>query len=170
MVRLPVLLLLVAIAAFPQARRRAQHAHEHGSAKLNIAVEGATAVVEWESPAEGVLGFEHDAKTAIQKKQQEAALQVLRTRVAEMVIFDASRGCKFTPKQVAVVREAGEDHSEVKGEFTVACAKPVGGSSLRFGVTKVFPRIRNVQVQILNGAQQTGLEVSGDRGLVALAP
>ncbi|MBN8731297.1 MAG: DUF2796 domain-containing protein [Acidobacteria bacterium] len=167
-----VLALLIGLAPLAAAQGKRAHrghaAHEHGAAAINIVIEGTTGIVEFEAPAEGVFGFEHAARTAAQKKQVEAALATVRTKGGEMVQFDAGRGCRWEAKSVEVVREAGEEHAEVKAEYTVACAQAPGGSRLRFGVSRMFPRIERVQVQVLNGAQQAGLGVRGDRGTIVL--
>jgi len=164
-----VLVLATAMAEPPNKSKAAQKAHEHGSAMLNIAVDGKTAVVEFEAPSEGIFGFEHQARTAAQKKLQETGLATLRTRIGSMVIFDPSLACRFTVRKAVVEREAGEDHSEVQAEFDVACNQPLAGSRIRFAVSAVFPRLREVKVQVLNGTQQTGLTVTNDRGTVELS-
>lgn len=164
-----VLVLVSAMAEPPKKGKALQKAHEHGSAMINIAVDGKTAVVEFEAPSEGIFGFEHQARTAAQKKLQEAGLATLRTRIGSMVVFDPAVACRFTVRKAVVEQEAGEDHSEVQAEFDVACNQPLAGSRIRFGVTAVFPRLREVKVQVLNGAQQTGLTVTSDRGTIELS-
>ena len=46
-------------------------AHEHGSATLNIAVDGDSLFLEFESPADNIVGFEH----APENDQQTAAIK-----------------------------------------------------------------------------------------------
>ena len=145
------------------------HAHEHGGAKLNIAIDGKDATVELETPADGIVGFEHTAVTAADKKQQSAALDTLKNRIAEMVIFDRSIACTFTARKVAVEKDADEDHSDVKAEFGVTCGKPPAGTTLRFGFSKIFPRIVDVEVQLLSDSEQTGAKIHNDRGAIALS-
>ena len=160
------LCLLLATGAFAQKSKHPVKAHEHGTAQINIVVDGKTALVELESPAEGILGFEHEARTPVHKQQQETALNTLRKRINEIVIFHSSAGCGFTAKKAEVVKEAGEEHSEVHAVFDVSCARPIVGTSLQFGMTRVFPRIHDVKVQILNGSQQTGMDVKDNIGSV----
>ena len=148
---------------------KALHAHEHGGAKLNIAIDGKDATIELETPADGIVGFEHAAVTAADKKQQSTALDTLKNRIAEMVIFDRSIACTFTARKVAVEKDADEDHSDVKAEFGVTCGKPPAGTTLRFGFSKIFPRIVDVEVQLLNDSQQTGAKIHNDGGTIALS-
>lgn len=159
---------LVAMAEVPRKRSKQVSSHEHGSAEINIAVEVSTATVEFEGPADGIAGFEHDPRTAAQKQQRDEALHKLRTRIAEMVIFEPSRGCRFAVRKAEMLRHAGEEHAEFKAEYAVACAGPLDGATIRFGVTKVFPRVASLAVQVIAAAGQTGAKIQGDRGSVTI--
>ncbi len=56
-----------------------QHgAHVHGEAVLNLVVEAKTVVVELQTPAVNILGFEHEPSTAEQRKVVEKAVQLLK--------------------------------------------------------------------------------------------
>jgi Protein of unknown function (DUF2796) len=55
----------LSFAAAGTTKKRPQHgAHVHGTATLNIAIEERTATVELITPAESIIGFEHQAKSA----------------------------------------------------------------------------------------------------------
>jgi len=167
--KLTLLLISTLVPLAGAEKRKTTGAHEHGTAKLNIVIEGRTLAIEWEAPAEGVVGFEHLARTPAEKANESAALAQLKGGISRMVVLEPALGCRFEPKRVAVVKEAGENHSEVKAEFSVSCAKRLTGSKITFGVAKVFPRIQQVEVQLLNGAQQAGLVVKMDRGALTVA-
>ena len=136
---------------------------------MNIAIEGKDGTIELETPADGIVGFEHPAVTAADKKQQSTALDTLKNRIAEMVIFDRSVACSFTARKVAVEKDPDEDHSDVKADFGVTCGKPLAGTTLRFGFSKIFPRIVDVEVQLLNDSQQAGVKIHNDGGAIALS-
>jgi hypothetical protein len=140
----------------------------HGAAKLNIAIEGKSITIQLESPADSIVGFEYTAKTAADKTRQEAALNTLKTRIGEMVAFDPKAACKVTPRKVAVEKDPGEDHSDVNAEFTGSCSGSLAGTTLRFGFSRVFPRIVDIDVQLLNGEQQTGAKIHNDQGSIPL--
>lgn len=159
-------------------------AHEHGVARVNVAVEGSTATIEFESPAMGIYGFEHEAVSAEDLARQEEGLETLRTRFASMFVLDEGLGCSLTPVHVGMTgddhaheedeehaHDEGEEHAhdeaasagdtqepthaEVVAEFTVSCASPLSGSRLTFAVADVFPGIQSLDVQVL-GDQVTG--------------
>lgn len=174
------LTLLFASLTLP-AQTRSRKAHEHGSAKLSIAFESTSGapkgIIELEAPAESIVGFEHTAKSAADKAKEQAALNTLKARIGQMVIFPAAAGCQFTPKSVKVEAEDHHDakdakkeqHSEVHAEFAVACAKPLAGAEIRFGFHKFFPRLHDVDVALLAGEQQASLEVENDKGVLKIA-
>ena len=67
-----------------------QHAHVHGVAKLEVAIEGADINLHLESPLEGVLGFEHAPGN-----DKERAI------VAQMRKMMANGGALFAPTTAA---------------------------------------------------------------------
>lgn len=182
------------MAAFGQKKGKSMEAHEHGAAKLDIAVEGKKAVIEFEAPAESIVGFEHKASSASDKQKHSAALELFKAQVSNMVIFDSSAGCKFTTEKLEVAAEDDDhhaappakstaksaaksskggaakeaEHSEVRAKFSVACTTALEGTKVRFGFTKVFPRIQSVAVQALSGSQPVGAEIKKDQGIITL--
>lgn len=169
--RILVLLLALPIAFYGQARKKqkAPKAHDHGVASINIVVDGKNVAIEFEAPAEGIIGFEHAARTPAQKKQQQAGLDTLRRRIGEIVRFGPAAGCTITPRKVEVIQEQGEDHSEVKADFAATCTGTLAGAPIHFGLTRVFPKMHDLRVQLLNGTQQDGITVEHDRGSLTLA-
>jgi hypothetical protein len=175
-------LLLLAAGVILPAQTRSRKAHEHGSAKVNIAFESVKGapkgVIEFEAPAEGVVGFEYEAKTPADKAKVTAALNTLKARFGEMVILPAAAACVVKNKSAKVEAEAHEpkakaakqeQHSEVHAEFDVACAKPLSGLEIRFGFMKVFPKIHDVEVALIAGDQQAKADVENDKGVLKIA-
>jgi Protein of unknown function (DUF2796) len=183
---LGVLLLIFSfdVGAAPEKRRH--DAHVHGVGEINIAVEGAKATVEFRAPAESVMGFEHEAKSESDKKKRDNALEQLRAKGSQMVVFDPKLGCKSSDMKTAIVEakgdsakaQAGKDahkdqkksgeHREVHGTFSVACDKPLAGSRVRFGVSKVFRDIQEIKVQVVGDSGQSGATIKKDKGDVKL--
>lgn len=76
---------LITAAAGTSTKKHQHKAHVHGAATLNIAIEDRTAAVEFESPAESVIGFEHKARSASDLEKQARALDMLRNKIDSMV-------------------------------------------------------------------------------------
>jgi Protein of unknown function (DUF2796) len=148
------------------AKKRHQHgAHVHGTAKLDIAIEERTAMVEFASPAESIVGFEHKATTAAEQQKQAKALDLLKDKIGTMVIFEPALSCRWSPTNLDVVQH-GQEHSGVQSVFTVNCDSPLAGSKIRFAFSKTFPAIRIVDVQVVAATQQVGATIKRDRGEV----
>jgi hypothetical protein len=148
------------------AKKRHQHgAHVHGMAKLDIAIEEGTARVEFASPAESIVGFEHKATTGADQQKQAKALDLLKNKIGSMVIFEPALSCRWSPTNLDVVQQS-QEHSEVHSVFTVNCDSPLTGSKIRFAFSKTFPAIRTVNVQVVAATQQVGATIKQDRGEV----
>lgn len=70
-----------------------QHAHEHGVATLNIAASGDEVLVELDSPADNIVGFEHQPHTDKQKFAVKNALAKLNKPTEHMLSFSSAAGC-----------------------------------------------------------------------------
>jgi hypothetical protein len=170
------------------AEKRHSEAHVHGVAEINIAVEGSKADVEFRAPAESVMGFEHEARSESDKKKHDAALRTVQTKMNQMVLFDPKLSCKFSEAKTTVVQEKEErsegspgqtaqepkgqkkagEHREVRATSSVTCDKPLIGSRVTFGVTRIFPELHEIKVQVLSDIKQSGATIKKDQGDVRL--
>lgn len=177
-------LIMLSFGMVSAAEKRHRDAHVHGVAEVNIAVEGSKADVEFRAPADSVMGFEHEAKSEGDKKKRDAALELLRTKKDQLVLFDSKLGCKSSEMKTAVVEEKGErskqqagkserghkdqkksgEHREVHGTFSVACGKSLAGSRVKFAVYKIFPEIHEIKVQVVSDSGQSGATIKKDKG------
>ena len=183
---LGVWLLIYSFDVGAAAEKRRHEAHVHGVAEINIAVEGTKATVEFRAPAENVMGFEHEAKSESDRKKRDAALEQLRAKRDQMVLFDAKLGCKSSDVKTAIVEPKGDhakaqsgkdaskdqkksgEHREVHGTFSVECDKALAGSRVRFGVSKIFRDIQEIKVQVLGDSGQSGATIKRDKGDIKL--
>lgn len=187
-------LLLALSSTHASAAGKGHGAHDHGHAHLNIAVEGSKATVQFESPAECVYGFEYEAKDAKDIAQRDAGVKNLTDQIASLVVFDASLKCTATATKVEpfVIEDHHEGeghkskakgdkkkghakhkeakhgtHSDVRAEFAFTCAAPIAGTKLTFAFGKVFPKIKELKVQVV-GDKQVGADIDDDKGFVQL--
>jgi len=72
---LPVVASLLMLTGVTAAQ---QSAHVHGIATLNLAIEGDELEIEFASPAGNIVGFEHEAVTAAERRSIRDAIEQLR--------------------------------------------------------------------------------------------
>jgi len=166
------------------AEMRHAESHVHGMAEINIVVEGKRVVVEFHTPTEGLMGFEHEAKTDAEKKKRDAAMKIVKERFNELIVFDKQSACKSHSATARIVR--GEDHdtkdkthgagnrkisgehSELQAVYQFECDRSPAGTKVTFGVSKFFPEIHEIKVQVLSDAKQTGVTIKNNKGDVRL--
>ena len=155
------LLILLALLARPVVV--AAQGHVHGEAALDIGLEGKTGTFELRAPADDIYGFEHEPRDAKEKATRDSAVALFRTHASSLVQFDASLGCKAT---LSPVTYSTGKHVEVTARFDLVCQKDPAGHDIRFGVTKAFPSLGVVRVQLVTESGQTALRVVKDQGAV----
>ena len=160
--------LSLALLAAAAVAQQAQKAHVHGSASLDLAIEGAAVTALFEAPAGALMGFEHAAKTPAEIKQRDEALAKLKAGFGGMVLLPAAARCVWKPVQAGVHVHGA--HADVEAEFTAACSGPLNRGEIAFAFSKVFPGIREVKVQLIGPGRQTGAVIKQDQGTVKLAP
>lgn len=139
----------------------AAEAHVHGSAELAIAFEGTQGKVDFKSPSDSIFGFEHVAKTAEDKKSIEDALKKIERNIDQMISFDQVLKCQFSKEKVEVAFE-GKNHSSTVAVFNVKCEKAPLGSKISFNIQKFFPRLKNVDAQIIVDNVQKSLKIKAN--------
>jgi len=165
MMQLFVAILVSSVGFAQEVKQEAEHhhrehgAHVHGSASLAIAFEGSHGKIELHSPGDSIIGFEHEAKTAQDKKTQETALKTLESKMAEMVAFDPALKCAWSKEKVEVKLEKS-GHGDVNGAWAISCEKSPVGGKITFNVQKYFPKLKDVDVQIIADSFQTGVEAN----------
>lgn len=152
-------------ASFAIAGTQNHKAHVHGMGKLTIALEtekdGSVAL---DIPAESFLGFEHPAKTASEKKTMKDAFDKFKNNLNSVVQFDPGLGCAFSDAKIEFERPepgaAETGHADLNASYSVHCAKELQGSSFHVPLMNLFPRIKQISVQIITQTGQTENKVS----------
>jgi hypothetical protein len=143
--------------------------HEHGTAELDVAIEGLTLTAEFRSPSDSVLGFEHAPRTAKEKQTASAALEILRAKSGDLVLLPVDAGCRFQPGKAGTVAEAG-GHQDVEASMRAICRRPLLKGEIRFAFGRYFPEIRRLVVQVVGTGFQTGATIAGGNGTIRFGP
>jgi Protein of unknown function (DUF2796) len=183
---LPFALLPLAVAhAAGETEHGSLGAHEHGVARLDIALDGKSLEFELDSPSMNIVGFEHDASTDADKAKVAEARELL---LKSQALFNLSLAAKcavstqtlasplFGDKMEAdddhdededahAKEPGGEEHhhSEIHAHYVFVCDSPSALKGLDLSqIFKTFPGTHKIQVQLIAPSGQQGLEATPD--------
>lgn len=169
--------LSVSALAKGKAHHHREHgAHHHGAGTLGIVLEENKGRIELKIPSESIIGFEYTPKTEKDKKTKDTQLVLLENKMGEMISFDASLKCQFSKEKIEVLKDEKEskeghgEHSDILALFNLDCEKSPVGTKLTFNVQKHFPKIHDLDVQIMAGSVQKSVEVKKNGTSVELKP
>lgn len=168
-----LMIVLVSTIVFAGKKHEHRHheAHVHGGATLNIAFDQLNGKVEFKAASEGVLGFEHEAKSENEKKKLSETLAKFENSIGSMIKFEESLGCTFAKDKIGMVSEEegqkatekGHDkhkgeHSDFAANYTVVCKTEIKGSKLTIDFSQ-FKGVNDLDVTLLVGDLQKSVEV-----------
>ena len=159
-------------------------AHEHGIARLGLAVDGTLLTVDLQLPAESVFGFERAPRSAEERATVAEALDRLRTGGGRLIAFPDGTTCTLDSAEVQAPEgmegdQEGEDqhaheeeghqheedaaaqHTEVCLLASLACSRePIGPASLRFA--DLLPEVAQVDLTVFTAAGEAAGRVAPD--------
>ena len=140
-----------------------QHApHEHGKVTINVALEEKLLVIELDSPAVNVVGFEHEPRTDGERAAVRTASDLLKSGQG---LFGTPQDalCLFEGADVKAqweqshemhgTHEEREHHADYEARFTYRCEAP---SQLTWIEPLLLDKLRNVTEARVNVATATG--------------
>ncbi len=143
-------LLLALACALPAWAGRA---HEHGAARLDVALDGTTLTLALSTPLDGLLGFERAPRNDAEKRTAEQAVATLRA-AGTLFVTDPAASCTLAsvtlesaPLNLGRATAAqGDGHGDLDGEFVFRCrAAP---AFVDAGLFKAFARLARIDVQV----------------------
>lgn len=186
---LPFALLPLAMAHAAEVEHASLGAHEHGIARMDIALDGRSLEIELDSPSMNIVGFEHDASTAEDKaKVANARELMLKSQALFNLPLDAKCAVTMQKLQSPLFGdkleadddhdddnhapekgEAGEEHhhSEVHAHYVFVCDSPAALKKLDLShIFKTFPGTHKIQVQLIGPSGQTGTQATPDNAII----
>jgi hypothetical protein len=139
----------------------ASKTHEHGVARLDIAVEGRRLTIAVETPLDNLLGFEHAPRTATERRAADAVVATLKA-ADRLFRADAAARCVLSGVELRSgalglgkvdAASAGTDgHGDIDGQFEFTCeAAPV---AVDVGLFEAFQRLGRIEVQAVGAKGQ----------------
>jgi Protein of unknown function (DUF2796) len=128
--------------------------HVHGIATLQIAVDGNTLTLSFESPLDNLLGFEHAPRT----DAEQAAVSALRKRLQHPEAFfvpTSAAQCNTTsvkldsPVFAPAPAAAADAHADLDAEFVLRCGQPAELHDLEVKLFSAYPRTQRIDAQVV---------------------
>ncbi|WP_404356546.1 DUF2796 domain-containing protein [Methylotuvimicrobium sp. KM1] len=144
------------------AEKRHHEAHTHGIAELNIVIENDTVLIEFESPAVNLIGFEHKPRNDAQRLELQNALALLND-VDIIASFEKGK-CHAAETHISGPfddedqegSEHGEleEHSEFHATYTLSCQNASAIDSVRTQLFDRFPGFEAIRVRWIGSKGQ----------------
>jgi hypothetical protein len=154
--------LAVALALCAAAGAGAAPAHQHGTARLDVAVEPGKVFIDFESPLDNLLGFERAPRDDGERKRAESMAATLQA-ADKLLHVDAAAQCvlaKVTLTSAALglgspaAKAAAEGHADLDASFEFACKGPAPGF-VEIDLFEAFARLQRIDVQTATPKGQT---------------
>jgi hypothetical protein len=167
------ILLIVSTSVYAGKKKAHRHheVHVHGGAVLSIAFDQLKGKVEFKAASEGLLGFEHEAKSDKEKNKLNDTISKFETSISSMIKFDESAGCAFVKEKIEMTLEKEEsgskenennehkgEHSDFIASFSVDCKKDIKGTKMTFDFSQ-FKGLKDLDVTLLIGDLQKSVEI-----------
>jgi hypothetical protein len=169
-------LTLCLLTAAPLAAWSQGHAHVHGLAKMDIAVEAKTITVNLNTPLDNLVGFERAPRTDGERKRVDEAVTRLRAG-DQMFKFDPAAGCKMTGVELSsAVLKLGpataapkDGHAELEGNWQFSCSDATLARHVDVGLFTFNP-LKRVEVQLALPKTQLKRELKRPNQRLVLGP
>ncbi len=169
-------LALCFLLAAPLGTAAQGHAHVHGLAKMDIAVDAKTITVNLNTPLDNLVGFERAPRTDSERKRVDEAVARLRAG-DQMFKFDPAAGCKMTRVELSsAVLKLGpataapkDGHAELEGDWEFACSDATLARHVDVGLF-AFNQIKRVEVQLALPKTQLKRELKRPNQRLVLGP
>ena len=175
--RLFALAVLFVLAWQAPPAQAGGQAHQHGVARLDIAVDAGEITLQFSTPLDNLLGFERAPRTDAERAQVESLVARLRDG-ATMWRIDPAAGCRLAGvtldsavlKLGRPVGSAGEaGHADLEGVYAFRCADTARAGYLDVGLFG-FRHLQRVAVQAATARGQFRRDLKRPAQRIGLSP
>jgi hypothetical protein len=168
----------------------AHEAHEHGTARINLSLEGQKVEIEFETPLASLISFEHAPETDAQKKELRDMATTMR-KADTLFIFPAEAQCRlekvsleseaitddlFSPAGTSAVasakggerkadspgdkKEDEESHADLDAEISFICRHPEKLNRIEVDMFRIFPGLQKIEMQMVTPKGQRAAKLA----------
>lgn len=145
-------------------------AHVHGSAVLNIVLDGNMLFIEFDSPAFNLAGFEHEPANDVQKSTLLSVKQALDS--VELLFRFTPTRCRLKKSEIKVPylaehhKDHQHDHADVHVIYVFQCERVEQLKTISVNLFTHFPSIQEIRPQwIFQNRQGVALLTADNPGL-----
>lgn len=136
------------------------HAHEHGVATLEIAIEATQLAIQFRSPAINLLGFEHRPRSPQDQAALSRVLGWLRDPAAQFQP-SSDAGCRVVRSDVTAPDwEHATGHSEFDANYEFDCDRPAALRQLDVRLLQHLDASVKIEVQVASPEGQRSVELT----------
>ena len=163
LVKTILVLTTVMMSALVNADSNNQHhehkPHVHGVSEIQLVMSEHKIELNFESPANNILGFEHSAQSPKEKQQVLAAKEILST-AASLFIFKGTT-CSPSPSVIninSLLQKHEKKHHEISALYRFTCDSINDLESIQIQLFCYFENIAEIKVQWISQYKQ-GMEI-----------
>ena len=154
-------------------------AHEHGAAKLNLAIEGNTVEIGFETPLINLISFERAPKNEQEREEVRKMADLLR-HPQTLFLFPKGADCRLKTLNLESevladellgvsdpAEKHGEDaddhkteHADLDAEFIFTCQNPAALNQIEVGLFKAFPALKRIEAQLVTPRGQKAAKLT----------
>lgn len=138
-------------------------AHEHGVARLDVAVEAGRITLQLETPLDNLLGFERAPRTDAERKSADAAVAKLRA-AAGLFSIDPAAGCTLASVELESpalklgrAAAAADGHADLDATIRFTCQAGAKAAFIDTELFSAFARFSRIEVQVAGPQAQRQL-------------
>ena len=156
--------------------------HVHGTGELHVAVENNKVDVEFHSPLDNLLGFEHAPKTA----QQRAAVKAMTAKLNKpeaLFRLPQAASCTADPARIdspfdsaaakpsksvkpAHKEDDDDEHADLTATFSFVCTNIAELDSIEIAIFDAFPGTKTIKAEIVGARGQSAATLSPKRRVI----
>lgn len=161
---------------------RHHDSHVHGVAEMNLAVDASSILIELNSPAANIVGFEHKPRDEDEHKRVEQAIQRLQEADSLFNFTDDAR-CQLDNADVVTELEHGHDdhehhghdhdksedaHSEFSARYHFSCESIDKLKQVEVKLFDEFDGLEEVKAQVITPDVQSLEELTSTRNVIKI--
>jgi hypothetical protein len=160
-------------ATLPHAPARAAAAHAHGTAELDVAVDGPTVTLQLRSPLDSLLGFERAPRNDAERERVRVMARALRE--GNPFVPTAAAHCRLDQVTLAspvlapdllgdrgsgAAGAAAGEHAELEAGYVYRCEDPAALRGVDVMLFDHFKRLQRVDARVAGPKGQSAAKLS----------